>query len=392
MNTYVYVDDLMAVMKDPAEFFRRLSDPEIHNYKLKGVGPPEYHLGGNFGRDPDGTLWWGSQSYIEKMLNNYERQFGSMPAKKNAPMTDSDHPELDTSDLLDEQGKSLYMSMVGAMQWAVTLGRIDIAYATMVMSRFRVEPRIGHMERLKYLYGYLRRHPDAKIRFRTGYPENEKLFTTPEADWMHSVYGEREDDSFKGLPEPKGKVARITTWVDSGLHHCRVTGKASTGLLQFVNQTPVDWGAWKQSTVETATYSSEFVAARMGVDKTIDLQYTLRAMGVPVEEPSWMLGDNHSVVTSSTIPHSTMSKRWVALSYHRVRCCIAHGLIRFCHVDTKNNVSDILTKALGFVSMWPFVQTLLFWRGDTNQPQPSMIEEVIEIIEVGDSVAIDIGE
>ena len=142
----VYVDDLMAVMKDPAEFFRRLSDPEIHNYKLKGVGPPEYHLGGNFGRDPDGTLWWGSQSYIEKMLNNYERQFGSMPAKKNAPMTDSDHPELDTSDLLDEQGKSLYMSMVGAMQWAVTLGRIDIAYATMVMSRFRVEPRIGHME------------------------------------------------------------------------------------------------------------------------------------------------------------------------------------------------------------------------------------------------------
>ena len=89
------------------------------------------------------------------------------------------------------------------------------------------------------------------------------------------MYGEREKESFKGLPEPKGTMARVATFIDSGLYHCRVTGKASTGMIQFVNQTPVDWGAWKQATVETATYSSEFVAARMGVDKTIDLQYTL---------------------------------------------------------------------------------------------------------------------
>jgi hypothetical protein len=70
-------------------------------------------------------------------------------------MADGDHPELDTSDLLDEEKKHLYMSMVRAMQWAVTLGRIDIAYLTMVMSCFRIEPRIGHLERLQVLYGYL---------------------------------------------------------------------------------------------------------------------------------------------------------------------------------------------------------------------------------------------
>jgi hypothetical protein len=78
------------------------------------------------------------------MLKNYERQFGSLPAKKSAPMADDDHPELDTSDILNEEKKHLYMSMVGAMQWAVTQGRIDIAYSTMVMSCFRIEPRIGH--------------------------------------------------------------------------------------------------------------------------------------------------------------------------------------------------------------------------------------------------------
>ena len=111
------------------------------------------------------------------------------------------------------------------------------------------------------------------------------------------------------------------------------------------------------------------MAARIGTDKTIDMQFTLKSMGVPVEEPCWMLGDNQSVVTSSTIPHSQLNKRWLALSYHRVRACIAHGIIKFCHVDTKNNTSDICTKATPWTTMWPLVEPMLFWKGDTCATQ-----------------------
>ena len=361
----VYVDDLMALMKDPASFFQRLSDPNIHNFKLKGVGPPEYHLGGDFGKDPDGTVWLGSKTYVSKMLKNYERHFGGLPRTQSAPLADGDHPELDQSALLDEEGRSLYMSLVGALQWAVTLGRFDIAYATMVVSRFRVEPRVGHMDRVKRIYGYLRKFNDAKIRFRTGIPPNESIFQEHKADWMNSIYGEREVEMFDGMPVPKGKQVRVTTFIDSGLHHCQVTGKASTGILQLVNQTPIDWESKKQATVETTTYGAEFVAARMGVDKTIDLVFALKAMGVPVEEPAWMLGDNQSVITSSVIPSSTLKKRWIALAYHRVRAAIAHRIIRFCHVDSANNASDFLTKALGHQKGWPLIQPLLFWKGNT---------------------------
>ena len=55
----VYVDDLLAIMKQPEEFFKILT--EKYKYKLKGVEPPKYHLGGNYFRDPDGTLGWGAQ-------------------------------------------------------------------------------------------------------------------------------------------------------------------------------------------------------------------------------------------------------------------------------------------------------------------------------------------
>ncbi len=73
-----------------------------------------------------------------------------------------------------------------------------------------------------------------------------------------------------------------------------------------------------------------------------------------------MIGDNQSVVTSSTIPNSVLNKRWLALSYHRVRAAIAHGILHFCHVDSANNVADFLTKALGHNKFWPLVQPLLF--------------------------------
>ena len=49
------------------------------------------------------------------------------------------------------------MCMVGQLQWAVTLGRYDILAHVMSMSRFRLAPKVGHMERMKRVYGYLSR-------------------------------------------------------------------------------------------------------------------------------------------------------------------------------------------------------------------------------------------
>jgi hypothetical protein len=362
----VYVDDLMAIMKNPQAFFDTLTNK--YKYILKGVGPPEYHLGGNFGRDPDGTLYWGAGSYVQKMLNNYERVFKGPPKKYSAPLDPDDSPELDQSDVLNEDQTRLYQSLIGALQWAVTLGRFDIAVSVMTMSSFRAAPREGHLERLKRIHGYLRKWPDGAIRFRTGIPDNESKFTMPEHDWMYTVYGNCEEEISPDLPTPKGKLVRLTTFVDANLMHCKVTGKSATGILHLVNQTPVEWFSRKQPTVETATYGSEFVAARQATEQVIDLRYTLRSMGVPIEKATWLLGDNKSVITSSTIPHSSLSKRHQALAYHRVRSAVAGGFIKFCHIDGKQNPADIMTKFLPFPTFWPFVQRLLFWKGDTESP------------------------
>jgi hypothetical protein len=76
-----------------------------------------------------------------------------------------------------------------------------------------------------------------------------------------------------------------------------------------------------------------------------------------------MFGDNKSVVTSSTIPHSKLNKRHNALLYHRVREAIAAETIDFLHIDGETNPADVLSKHCGQVDAWPHLKWLLFWQG-----------------------------
>ena len=86
-----------------------------------------------------------------------------------------------------------------------------------------------------------------------------------------------------------------TTYVDATLNHDQVTGRSVTLSLHIVNATPSHWHTKRQSTVETATLGSEFVAATIATDQIIDLRYTLMYVGVPVRFRSYMFGDNKSV-------------------------------------------------------------------------------------------------
>ena len=113
------------------------------------------------------------------------------------------------------------------------------------------------------------------------------------------------------------------------------------------------------------------MVARQAVEQITDLRHTLRMMGAPLEGPAWLFGDNQSVVTSSTIPHSVLGKRWNALSYHRVREAIAGGWLRFEHLPGTENPADVLTKVLPWHKMMIFVEPILLWKGDTNDADPS---------------------
>ena len=370
-----YVDDLCVCLKDPQAFFDELESPK-HGYTLKGVGEPDIHLGGNFYRDPDGTLAWGAKKYISRIMENYQNMYKELPKKQNTPIEQDDHPELDTSPELGPEQVEIYQSLIGCLQWAVTLGRIDIMIATMTLSRFRPAPRQGHMVRLHRVLGYLRKFDHGAIRFRTGIPDHETTYSSQEFNWDHTVYGNVKEERPPNAPEPKGKFVRTTTQVDANLLGCLVTGRSTTGILHFLNQTPVAWFSKRQNTVETATFGSEFVAARQASEQIIELRYDLMMLGANLEDKSWLFGDNESVVNSASLPDSKLTKRHIILSYHRVRECIAAKFIDFHHIPGVENLSDVLTKFLPHSVSWPLMEPLLFWRGDTADCQSSSMRGV----------------
>lgn len=148
-------------------------------------------------------------------------------------------------------------------------------------------------------------------------------------DWTYSVYGETKEQILGDIPTPLGKPVTLISYMDANLWHDYITGRALTGVMHFINQTLYDWYCKFQATAETATFGSEFVAARTATDHVIDIRTTLRYFGIPITHKSYMFGDNQSVVTNSTLPHSTLQQRHHALAYHRVREAIASKIISY---------------------------------------------------------------
>ena len=233
----LYVDDLAIAAKDPQAFCHELK--KRYNLKLKGVGPLEYHLGCTYKKDPDGTLAADPRRYVNKILESYERMFKEKPRKSRPPLEGGDHPELHTPELCDEHQTNQFQTLVGHLQWLISPGHFDIAVHVMSLSRFRAQPRKGHIDRAKRIVGYLLFLPDGAIRFRTGEPDFSSL-NDQEYDWTRSVYSGACEQIPHDIPKPLGEHGQTTHYVDANLHHDHATGKAVTAVLHFLNQTPID--------------------------------------------------------------------------------------------------------------------------------------------------------
>ena len=113
--------------------------------------------------------------------------------------------------------------------------------------------------------------------------------------------------SISGYNPCRLSTSVTTTFNDANLLHDLITGRSVTAVLLFFNLTPGDWYSKRHATVENATYGSQFVAAKTATEQIVDITQTLRYLGVLIKSKAYMLGDNKSVVTSSTVPHSLLS-------------------------------------------------------------------------------------
>ena len=69
-------------------------------------------------------------------------------------------------------------------------------------------------------------------------------------------------------------------------------------------------------------------------------------MGVEILGPSYIYGDNMSVIHNTPKPEAILKKKSNSICYHFVREAVAMRECLTSHIPTGKNVADLLTKVL----------------------------------------------
>jgi hypothetical protein len=148
------------------------------------------------------------------------------------------------------------------------------------------------------------------------------------------------------MPQPRGMGFTMRAKVDADHAADTVTRRSRIGFIVYLNCAPIYWSSKKQTSVESSSFGSEFVAMKQCCEYLRGLRYKLRMMGIPCDGPAYILGDNQSVLANTTVPDSTLKKKSQSICYHFVREGAARDEWRTSYVNTHDNESDLLTKLL----------------------------------------------
>ena len=350
----LYVDDVLVVSEN-AEAVLRQEIGQHWDLKEGSIGKPSLYLGGKC-REVElsnGRKAWafGSSQYVQAAVKNVEEYLEKsnrkLPRKAEAPFKSGYRPEIDVSRELIDQDASYYQSLIGVLRWMVELGRVDICLEVSLMSSHLALPREGHLEALFHTFAYLKKYHNTEMVYDPSVPEIDPG-AFGQQDWTYSTM--RDTDTKEvlppNMPHPRGRGFVIRCYVDADHAGDEITRRSRTGFIVYLNNAPVYWYSKRQGSVESSTYQAEFTAMKEACEYVRSLRYKLRMMGIPVDEATYIFGDNRSVLANTTNPGSTLKKKCAAIAYHLVREGVARKEWITAWNATHDNIADLLTKPM----------------------------------------------
>ncbi|KAH9794569.1 Integrase catalytic domain-containing protein [Citrus sinensis] len=124
--------------------------------------------------------------------------------------------------------------------------------------------------------------------------------------------------------------------------------RSTTGYVFTLGGGPVSWRSILQSTIALSTMEAEYMAATEAVKEAIWLKGLLGDLGV-IQENIAVFCDNQSAIfLVKNQTHHARTKH-IYVKYHYVREIIESGVVLLKKIDTKDNLSDMLTKVVSGV-------------------------------------------
>ena len=216
---------------------------------------------------------------------------------------------------------------------------------TSALASMMALPQRGHLNAIFHMFAFLKARHNAVMVFDPSEPEiDESKF--PREDWTATPYRDEKEDLPPNAPVSRGVGFTMRAFVDSDHAGDMITRRSRTGFIIMLNSAPIYWYSKKQGSCETSSFGSEFIAMKTCCEYVRGLRYKLRMMGIEVGAPTFIFGDNQSVLANTTKPHSSLKKKSCSIAFHFVREGVAKDEWRTTYLNTNLNPSDMCTKSL----------------------------------------------
>ena len=114
----------------------------------------------------------------------------------------------------------------------------------------------------------------------------------------------------------------------------------------------------KQKSVALSTAEAEYIVASMAYCEAVWLRKLFSKLFEHVLDTTVIFCDNQSGICLSENPVFHNRSKHIDIKYHFIHNMVQRGAIRFHHIGTDEQVTDILTKPLGKVKFLTFRERL----------------------------------
>ena len=229
---------------------------------------------------------------------------------------------LSKKDINTDKNDRPYRGLVGALLY--TLGsRPDVAAAVRKCSQFMAEGADSHWQAAKQILRYLK------------------------------------GTSTKGVVYTKEEKFTLKAYCDSDWATDVDDRKSITGYVIYAQGGAIVWKSKKQPTTARSSAEAEYVSLADTVSELLWVLMALKELGVTVEGEVEIFIDNQAAQNMAKNPVNQERTKHIDVAYHFVREVVATKVVTLYYINTKNNISDLLTKSTKRVDFQRLVGNLV---------------------------------
>jgi hypothetical protein len=273
-------------------------------FEMKNLGGLKYFLGIEVARSKQG-IFLSQRKYILDLLTEVgmlECRPADTPIVQNHRL--GEYPNQVPTD------KGRYQRLVGKLIY-LSHTRPDIAYAVSVVSQFMHNPSKSHMEAVTRILQYLKSSPGKGLMF-SKHDNQLKVDGYTDADWAGNI----------------------------------TDRKSTSGYFTFVGGNLVTWRSKKQKVVALSSAEAEFRGMSKGLCELLWLRKLLAEIGFAPTSEMDLFCDNKAAISISHNPVQHDRTKHVEVNRHFIKENLEAKIIRFPFVKSKDQLADILTKAV----------------------------------------------